>query len=185
LLVAGLLSSCVSLGGKVPEQLFTLTPERSAAAGTGSTGAPSAALSVLEPGAPQRLAVTRVPVQITPATVAYLKEAAWVEKPSRLFQRLLSETIQARGNRLVVGESDVQYAAATKLSGELVDLGYDAASSSAVVRYDAVLQMPGGQVMTRRFESVVPGIAAEAAAVGPALNQAANQVAAQVADWVG
>ena len=57
-----------------------------------------------------------------------------------------------------------------------------AASWCATTR---VLQRPDGQVQTRRFESRVPGVAADAAAVGPALNQAANQVASEVAEWVG
>ena len=63
-------------------------------------------------------------------------------------------------------------------------MGYDVATASVVVRYDAVLQTPDRQVRTRRFESRVPS-AADAVAVGPALNQAANQVAGEVADWVG
>ena len=54
-----------------------------------------------------------------------------------------------------------------------------------VVRFDAVLQMPSGQILTQRFESVVSGVAPDAIAVGPALNQAANDVAMQVAEWVG
>jgi cholesterol transport system auxiliary component len=180
------LSGCLgALGGKKPEQLYTLTAAQQAAAGASATGTATTALAVLEPGAPQRLNVTRIPVQIDPATVAYLREATWVEKPARLFQRLVSETIRARGSRLVVGENDLQYAAAVKLTGQLTDFGYDAATGSVVVRYDAVLQQPGGAIRTRRFESVVPGIAATGAAVAPALNQAANAVAGQVADWVG
>ena len=59
------------------------------------------------------------------------------------------------------------------------------ASGSAVVRFDAVLQSGDSQVTTRRFEAVVPGVAAEPEAVGAALNRAANQVADQVAEWAG
>ena len=179
------LCGCLNFGGKAPAQLFTLTAARQAPAGATAAGTATSALAVLEPGAPQRLGVTRIPVQVDPATIAYIKDATWVEKPSRLFQRLVSETIRARGNRLVVGEADLQYAAATKLTGQLDDFGYDAATSSAVVRYDAVLQQPGGEIRTRRFESTVPGIAATPTAVAAALNQAANQVASQVADWIG
>ena len=51
--------------------------------------------------------------------------------------------------------------------------------------YDAVRDVNGTQVMTRRFSATVPGVVAEAAPVGAALNEAANQVASQVADWVG
>lgn len=179
------LSGCISFGGKAPDQLLTLTASSAAPAGSAATGQASTALAVLEPGAEQRLAVTRVPVQMTDSSLAYLKEAVWVDKPSRLFQRLLAETVRARGGRLVVNEGDLGYNAATKLSGSLLDMGYDVASGGVVVRYDAVLQTPDGNVRTQRFESRVGGVAADAAAVGPALNQAANQVAADVAAWVG
>jgi cholesterol transport system auxiliary component len=179
------LGGCLSLGGDPPDTLFNLTPARVAAVGSGASGTAEQAISVLEPEAPTRLDVLRVPVQVDDASVAYLQDAQWVEKPARLFARLLEETIRAGGNRLVVDGSDAQYAAATRLSGQLLEMGYDALSGSVVVRYNAVLQMPDGQIRTRRFESSVAGIPASAAAVAPALNQAANDVAGQVAEWVG
>jgi len=179
------LSGCISLGGEPPEQLYTLTPTSMAAAGTGATSEASAALAVLVPSAPQRLNVTRVPVQVSDSSLAYLQDAFWVEKPAMLFRNLLAETIRARGNRLVVGTGELEYAAATQLSGQLVEMGYDAPSMRVLVRYDAVLSLPGGELRTRRFESSVENIAPEAAVVGPALNQAANAVAIEVADWVG
>jgi cholesterol transport system auxiliary component len=179
------LAGC-SLGGKAPKELYTLTPLRSAPAGATASGTATTALAVLEPGTPQRLGYTRIPVQVNPTTVEYIKDATWTEKPARLFQRLVSETIRAKGTRLVVGENDLQYAASTKLTGQLIDFGYDAASGSAVVRYDAVLQTGSQQqVRTRRFEATVAGVAATGPAVSAALNQAANQVAGEVADWVG
>ena len=53
------------------------------------------------------------------------------------------------------------------------------------LRFDAVLASgAGGGVRARRFEAIIPGVAAKAAAVAPALNEAANDVAAQVAEWV-
>lgn len=179
------LAGCLSLGGEPPEQLLTLTPASVAPAGAAATGQADAALAVLEPNTSQRLNVTRVPVQMSDSSLAYLKEAVWVEKPARLFQSLLVETIRAGGNRLVVREGDLGYTAVTELSGNLLDMGYDVPTGSVVVRYDGVLQMPDGRVQTRRFESRVPGVAADAAAVAPALNQAANEVANQVAEWVG
>jgi cholesterol transport system auxiliary component len=144
------LSACISFGPKTPERLLTLTPTRSAAVGTGATGQPQSAVAVIEPTAAQRLAVTRVPVQIDPSGVAYLKDAQWVERPARLFQRLVSETIQAGGRRLVVGDTDLQYAASTKLSGQLLDMGYDAQTSSVVVRFDAVRQWPSADPAVRK-----------------------------------
>jgi cholesterol transport system auxiliary component len=186
LVLAVPLAGCLGgLGGKVPDELLTLTPTRVAQAGAGTSAQAASALAVLEPSAAQRLNVTRVPVQMTDTNLAYLKDATWVEKPARLFQNLLVETIRAKGNRLVVREGDLGYSAASQLSGELLDMGYDVATASVVVRYDGVMQLPDGRVQTRRFESRVPGIAADAAAVAPALNQAANQVADEVAEWVG
>jgi len=179
------LAGCISLGPDAPDQLFTLTPAARVAAGAGTQGAAVDAVAVMVPSAPQQLNVTRVPVHTSDSTLAYLEDATWVEKPANLFRRLLAETIRARGNRLVVDGGELEYAAATQLSGQLVDMGYDVASGSVRVRYDAVLAMPGGQVRTRRFESSVDGVPPLAASVGPALNQAANQVAVEVADWVG
>jgi cholesterol transport system auxiliary component len=180
-----LLAGCLRLGPKPPERLFTLTAAAMAPAGSATDGNVSAALAVLEPTAAQSLTVTRVPVLVDNSSLAYLKEAFWVERPARLFQRLLAETIRARGNRLVLTDEELQFSAPTKLSGQLVALSYDATSASVIARYDGVLQLPDGRVLTRRFESTVPGITPDAAAVGPALNQAANDVASQVADWVG
>jgi len=177
------LAGCVSFGPKVPDTLLDLTPVNPAPAGTTSSGSYSSAVVVLEPSAVQRLAVTRVPVQIDDANVAYVKKTMWVDRPSRLLQRLIAETIRAKGSRLVV-ESDPG-SSGLRLSGRLLDMGFDARTQSAVVRYDAIKEVSGGRVETRRFESIVPGVTADAASIGPALNRAANDVAGQVADWVG
>lgn len=179
------LPGCISLGGKVPDQLLTLTPAATATTGSSTSGNFNDAIAVLDPGTPRELDVQRIPVQVNDTQIAYLKDATWVEKPARLFRELLSETIRAGGSRLVIGGADEQYAAATKLTGQLLAMGYDARTQSVVVRYEAVLARPGGNVRTRRFESTVPGVAPRADQVGPAINQAANDVAAQVAQWVG
>ena len=184
LIATGLLAGCISLGPDAPDQLFTLTPVASPEAGAARQGVATDALAVMVPAAPQRLNVTRVPVHVSDSSLAYLEDAFWVEKPASLFRNLLAETIQARSNRLVVGGGELEYAAATQLSGQLVDMGYDVASGSVRVRYDATLAMPDGQIRTRRFENSVEGIAPVAASVGPALNQAANAVAVEVADWI-
>lgn len=176
-------SGCISLGPKVPDTLLSLTATTAPAPGTASSGTYATALAVLEPASEARLAVNRVPVQIDDANVAYLQKTMWVERPARLFQRLLAETLRTKGGRLVIeGDTGV---AGQRLSGRLLEMGYDARTSSVIVRYDAVRELPGGQVETRRFENVVPGVKAKGAAVGPALNEAANAVAKDVADWVG
>ncbi|MBO0749351.1 MAG: membrane integrity-associated transporter subunit PqiC [Porphyrobacter sp.] len=179
------LAGCLSLGPKAPPQLLNLTPTSTAPAGRAASGTSETALAVLDIQAPQKLDVTRVPVLINGSSLAYLKDAQWVEKPAHLFGQLLSDTIRARGNRLVVSDSDLEYGAATKLSGTLQAMDYDSAQGAVTVRYDAVLQTGEAQVRTRRFESTVSGVAAQAGPVAEALNRAANDVAAQVADWVG
>ena len=184
-LAALALSGCLSLGKEPPDSLLNLTPTRQAAAGTGSTGTAENALAILELQAPQKLNVTRVPVTTSDSSLAYLKDAEWVEKPARLFGRLLADTVRAKGNRLLVGGTDLEFTAASKLSGTLSAMEYDAATGSAVVRFDAVLIGNDSNVTTRRFEATVPGVTPEAQAVGIALNQAANQVANDVAEWVG
>ena len=180
-----LLGGCISLGGKAPKQLIGLTPEATAPAGDMGATALRDALVVLDPEADRRLDVQRVPVQVNDSTIAYLQDATWVERPARLFRRLLAETIRAKGKRLVVEAGDTAEGGKTTLGGRLLDMGYDARSQTVVVRFDAMRWDGAGNVVSRRFEASVPGVAPKAETVAPALNRAANQVAAQVADWVG
>ena len=185
-LAALALVGCISLGGaEPPPTLLTLTADAAAPAGSGASGAGKDALTVVEPDAPASIAVTRVPVQVDDANVAYLQDAMWVEKPARLFRRLLSETIAAKTGRIVIDGLDPTIKTDQRLRGRILDFGYDARSASVVVRFEAIRDDAGGLVATRRFESVIPVIAAEAAPVGEALNRAANDVAGQVADWMG
>ena len=178
-----LLGGCLSFGPKVPPTLFDLTAENPAPAGAGQSGSLASALVVEVPEAALELNVTRVAVQIDPANVAYVKKAMWVERPARLFQLLLAETIRGRGGRVVL-ETDAGPGTSEVLSGRLLAMGYDAATRSALVRFDAV-RTRGGQVQTRRFEAAVPVGEADRKLLGPALNRAANDVARQVAEWVG
>lgn len=177
------LSGCVSIGAKAPPSLLSLSPEASVAAGQGSSGTLAKSVVVMEPSSDARVAVLRVPVQINASSVAYLKKTQWVERPARQLQHLIAETLRAKGSRLVV-ESDIDKWQ-QRLSGRLLAMGYDLPTRSAVVRFDAVKETPGGKLETRRFEARVPGIADDAQAIGPALNQAANDVARQVVEWLG
>lgn len=178
------LAGCISLGKKAPDQLLYLTPESAPAAGASASGDAQTAIAVANLEAPRKLDVTRVPVLIDASSLAYLKNAEWVDKPTRLFGRLLAETLRAKGDRLVV-TGDTAFSAATRLSGTLSAMDYDASRGAAVVRFDAVLQSDDGAIRSKRFESEVTGVAPDALAVGEALNRAANDVAAQVAEWVG
>ncbi|WP_235900145.1 ABC-type transport auxiliary lipoprotein family protein [Pontixanthobacter aestiaquae] len=179
------LSGCISLGSEPPPSLLTLTPDTSVPAGAGASGTAETAIKIMEPEAPQRLAVSRVPVQVTDTEIAYLKDAIWVERPTRLFRRLLAETIRARGERLVIDGDDPGIVASAQLRGILRNFGYDARTSSVIVRFDAIRAGADGGIETKRFESVQSGVLAEASEVGDALNRGANDVAGQVAEWIG
>ena len=177
------LPGCVSLGGKAPDMLIMLTPDESAPAGPMAGGQADNAIVVLDPDADRRIDVDRVPVQINASSVAYLKDAVWVERPTRQFRRLLAETVRAKADRIVLEGTDFEVKGKTTVAGRLSQMGYDAVRQTVVVRYDAVVE-DGGAVRTRRFEAEVPGIPASAAAVGPALNEAANTVAKEAAAWI-
>jgi cholesterol transport system auxiliary component len=178
------LTGCISLGGPPPESLLTLSPTTRAPAGDGAAGADRPVIAVLSIDTPAKLDVLRVPVAVTDTELAYLQEAFWVEKPARLFRRLVGETIRARGAAMVVDGDDTSTLATMRVRGTLIDMGYETAGSAAVVRFDAVRIDGEGTVTTRRFEARETGVPAEGRAVGAALNVAANRVAGEVADWV-
>ncbi|MBA4044500.1 MAG: ABC transporter [Erythrobacter sp.] len=178
------LPGCISLGGPPPESLLTLSPDSRAPVGAGVSGADRPVIAVLAIDTPAKLDVLRVPVAVSDTELAYLKEAFWVEKPARLFRRLVGETIRSRGNAMVLDGDDTATLATTTLRGTLIDMGYEASTSAAVVRFDAVRLDAEGKVTTRRFEAREIGVPAEGRAVGVALNRAANTVAGEVADWV-
>lgn len=180
-----LLGGCLSFGSEPPESLLTLTPTATAPAGTGGSSTSGTAITLTEFEAPAALNVTRVPVQVSDTELAYLKDAVWVEKPARLFRRLIAETIRTRSNRVVVDGDDPGALAENRLSGTLRQFGYDVRSGSVVVVFDAVKPGEGSAVETRRFEASVSGVPADVRSVGPALNRAANDVAGQVAEWIG
>lgn len=177
------LPGCISFGADPPPTLFNLTPTP-AESQTQISGTAENALIVEEPSTSQRLAVTRVPVQIDASNVAYLQDALWVERPARLMQALVAETLRARTGRVVFEGGDADATGVASLSGRLLEMGYDARDGSVVVRYDALLHREGQATIARRFESRIPGVAPEANFVGPALNVAANDVAEQIAAWI-
>ncbi|WP_298674474.1 ABC-type transport auxiliary lipoprotein family protein [uncultured Sphingomonas sp.] len=180
------LAGCVSFGAKPPPSLLDLTAADQVKPGQEQDAASAGTITIHVPAVPQALATARVPVQATPTSIAYVKGAQWVEPPQRLFARLLSDTVAARTGRVVLGAAQSFGDPGARLSGELRAFGIDAASSSAIVTFDATLvRAEGGKVEKQRFEARVPVAVIDAASAGRALNQGANQVAAQVADWVG
>ncbi len=179
------LSGCVSIGGggEQPDQLIDLTPRAVAPAGASESGQVDEAVFVFEPEVQNRLDNKRVPVQIDDSSVAYLQGATYVDRPARLFQHLLAETLRAKGGMLVVEGVDPGLPNRTRLYGQLVDMGYNARSSSVIVTYDAVQIAPDGTVRSQRFSHTVDGLTPDVISVAPALNEAANAVALDVANW--
>lgn len=178
------LSGCLGLGGKEPNQLISLVPQATEEVGPVTSGTLADAIVVLDPETDRSLDMLRVPVRVNPATIAYLKDVAWIEKPSRQFRGLLAETLRARTQRVVMEDGDFAAIGRTLVTGRLLAMGYDAPTQSVVVRIDAMRQDKGGAVISRRFEAVVPNVQPKAAPVAAALGQASNDVAAQVAGWV-
>lgn len=178
------LSGCLSFGPKVPPVLMRLTSDAQLTAS--SRTAPAAqAITVVPPTAPAELNTPRVPVRTGATQVAYVKDAQWVEVPTILFARLLSETIAAKSGRVVLDPKQFTFDPGQRLTGTLQAFGLDADRMEAVLVYDAAVSRGKDAVETRRFEARVPVAALDAASAPAALNQAANQVAAEVAAWVG
>jgi cholesterol transport system auxiliary component len=186
LTAAFLLAGCVSFGAKPPEQLLALSAVQKVEAGRLLTGAQGPSLTVADPDAPKMLDTVRVPVQLSPTSVAYVTKVQWADTPRHLFQTLLAETISASSNRIVLAPGQYAGDAGQRLMGELVAFGIDSPSNSAVVTYDAILTKGSGSVIARqRFTANVPvGAKIEAGTIGVPLNAAANKVAADVAAWL-
>lgn len=179
------LAGCVSFGANPPDTLLTLTPASSLPAATSRTAPAGEAVTVMIPNVSQELRTNRVPVRSGATSVAYLKDAQWVEMPSGLFAALLSETIAVRTGRVVLDPRQFVLDPGIRLTGQLRSFGIDADAMEAVAVYDAALARGPDTVETRRFEARVPIARVDAASAGPALNQAANQLAVTVADWIG
>lgn len=180
-----ILSGCVSLGSKPPKQgLLTLTTEAQPTRDP-RAGAIAQALIVQLPTAPQKLRTPRIPVQTGATNIAYVKDAQWIEPPSRMFQRLLTETLTATGQRLVLNESENVTGPGEVLTGELADFGVNADRREVVVAFNAIrIGQDGAAVRQQRFEEREPIAVVDAANVSAALNRAANRVAASVATWM-
>ena len=179
------LGACVSFGGKAPVSMLVLTADNVVAAGTARTATVAEALVIQIPQVPRKLDNNRVPVQIDASSIAYLKDAVWADKPARLMQMLLAETVSAKSGNLVLNEVDAGGKAVRMLSGSLLEFGIDAETNEAVIVYDAVKIIRGSVTEKRRFEARRPVTAIAPAPAGAALNAAANDVAGQIADWAG
>jgi len=186
ILLALPLGACISFGAKPPSAFLTLHPDATVPVGQVQNSAAASTITIGVPTIPQEIAAGRVPVRSGGVAIAYVKDAVWVEQPSRLFARLLSDTVTTRTGRVVLSGRQSVVDPGAQLTGELRSFGVDSDTSEAVVTFDASLLRGDKPVFEkRRFEARVHVSPIEAAPVGAALNQAANQVAVQVADWVG
>ncbi|MEG3181269.1 ABC-type transport auxiliary lipoprotein family protein [Sphingomonas sp. LT1P40] len=189
------LGGCISFGAEPPPSLLTLTADAAVPTGETTNSATARSITIAVPVVPQELAAARVPVRSSGTTIAYLKDAVWVEAPNRLFARLLSDTISTRTGRVVLSLRQSLSDPGARLGGELRHFGIDATTNEVVVTYDATLIRDRASSSTapraaatfekRRFEARVSIAEVTPTATGIALNAAANQVAGQVADWVG
>lgn len=180
-----LLAACVSFSKDPPESLLSLSADAQVATGVAKSGQASESLLVERPEVPQKLETPRVPVDVDATSIAYVKDAVWVDKPAALFQKLLSETLAAQTGRLVLSDYEAAGQSRHRLTGTLVEFGVDATALEAVAIYDAAMIVRGEAIRKQRFEARIPIGAVEADPVGRGLNEAANRIAGEVVQWVG
>lgn len=178
----------LQIGGndKAPMALLSLRAMATPVAGPASID-PAKSVLVLTPSVPGPLQTLRLPVATHDTEIAYLTGATWAEPPNRQFQRVLADTIEARGI-IVLDPRQSNLAQGRTLSGTLMDFSLDVRNPAAPVvrvRYDAALTGKNQTALdVRRFDQVVPVSSQLPGDVGIALNQAANAVANDVAAWV-
>lgn len=178
------LTACFG-GGKVPPILLTLAPESAAPGDMSRSAGAGQTVTISDPVVPRALKSMRIPANVGDTSIAYIKDAQWVDMPAHLFQQLLSETVKRTTDRVVLDPAEATGTPGLQVGGSLDRFGYDAGSGMVEVRYDATLVASGSsRIETRRFDARQPSDGTKAS-VGPALNRAANAVAIDVARWVG
>ena len=179
-----LLPSCVSLGNtEAPAAFLVLTPTNSISANQESVGNANNAIIVNIPDTPRKLDTNRIPVQVSDSSIAYVQGAFWSDKPARLMQQLIAETIIATTGQLVLDEAQSGGKAKQRISGTLSEFGVVESGSYAIVRFDAIKINGENIIEKRRFEAKRDIFEITASDSGAALNKAANDVAEQIAIW--
>lgn len=193
LFLASMLASCgpiVQIGAKGPPAQSLLLieadaqPDSSKAAALGGT-----TLAVEPPQLPAMLQTLRLAVRTSDNEVQYLKAASWAETPSRLVQRLLSDTLTARG-MAVIDRSQAGARADASLSGMLREFTLDVRNPAAPmvsVRFDAQLTRAGvaRPLAIRSFVATEPAPSDSPVDVAAALSRATNRMAGDLAIWTG
>lgn len=176
----------VQIGAKFPPASSLLLIEADArpaptVAATGPT------LAVELPQLPAMLQTLRLAVRISDSEIQYLAAASWAETPSRQVQRLLADTLTARGIA-VVDRGHASARADAALSGTLRDFTLDVRDPLAPVvrvRYDAQVGRSGTArpLGIRRFDASERVASQQPADVAAALSRATNRMALELADW--
>jgi cholesterol transport system auxiliary component len=179
------LSGCVSFGPKAPKALITLSASAAVETGGARVSDGTGTVTILTPTVPAAIASVRVPVYDGAVNLSYVSDVAWNEAPARLMQRMISETIAAKTQRVVLDPRQFTSDPGLRLSGQLQKFGIDPARMEAVAVFDAQLSRVPGKVETRRFEARSSVTAIDATSVGAPMNAVANDLAAQIAAWIG
>lgn len=178
-------SACVNLGtAEAPPALLVLTAQTNSETKTLVSSNSEDSVVVLLPNVPRRIDTNRIPVQISDSSIAYIQGAYWSDKPAKLMQELISETITASSGKLVLDVAQSSGLSKNKISGTLSRFGIDKQESAAIVRYDAIKLNGEGKIEKRRFEARRSLSIIDATQAGEALNEAANEVAIAIANWV-
>jgi len=187
LVVAGC-GPLVQIGGNsAPADSLLMLSATTPPAAYAGPAATASTIGVEVPAVPLPLQTLRLPVTTTETEVTYLVGATWADQPNRQFQRLLADTLAAKG-LAVIDSSQARTPPARSLTGTLRSFGLDVTDPLQPVvrvRYDA--QIAGNRtattVLLRRFETTEPVPVQTPVAVAAALNRAANRVAVEVAGW--
>lgn len=179
------LAACVSFGEKPPSSLMTLSATEQLPAGPAKPLMPENSIIIYPPTASQMLANDHVAVRTGGTSISYLADARWSDQPTRLLADLLSDTIAARTDKVVIDRRQYALAPGARLSGKLESFELLGGRGEVVVVYDAVLVTGEGKPpASRRFEARAKTATEKPGSVGRALNEAANEVASAVAEWV-
>ncbi|MEM8695058.1 MAG: ABC-type transport auxiliary lipoprotein family protein [Pseudomonadota bacterium] len=183
LIALAALTGCISFGSEPPPFLMTLAADAQVESGSSRAATRGQAITIQRPEVPQKLITNRLPVQTGETTIAYLTDALWVDTPNELFRALLSETVAARTDRVVLDPATYSADPGTIVSGQIHEFGLDARTNETVIVYDATISDADG-VRTRRFEQRESVFSQDPQSVAQALNRAANRMAIEFSDWL-
>ena len=101
-LVAGRLRACSAAGQAAGDSADPDARSRRRRLPSSRSANAGQAVTIETPVIAKELRDVRVPVQVGPTDVAYVKDLQWVDTPDRLFQDLLAETVLRTTNRVVL-----------------------------------------------------------------------------------